>query len=403
MTKVHISQSEKVRLQLLFALFGMGLMCFSPRLPDLKANLGVNNGTFGTLLSLGVIGSMVSLLTMGQLVHKFGVKKTLFVSSAALYALVGSVPHIHRPGLYVLVNICIGASFSAYNIAIHTQILHRQEESGEVLLPKAHGAWSIGVLGTALLAFLIAEKVSFAIHIDVMIFLIWSVTFFTVISLKDTFIEKSTDKVEDIGISFAKIKKCFTFDKSIIFFFILAGMLEFASNDWSTLVTYQEIGAAKSVSALSYLALICGMILGRWNFDKLILIRSERVWIKNSATYGSLGFIALTQLAPRLADKNLNLALTLEILGFFIGGLGTSFMSPLATNIAARRSSQKASEVVAQMNFTNGVLAFLAKLLVSWIAQATSITTALLVPGLMLLASSKFAYLGHPHVRQKQK
>lgn len=401
MSKVYISQSEKVRLQLLFALFGMGLMCFSPRLPDLKANLGVNNGTFGTLLSLGVLGSMTSLLIMGQLVHKFGVKRTLFVSSAALYSLVAIVPHIHRPWLYVLFNVCIGGAFSAYNIAIHTQILHRQDESGEILLPKAHGAWSIGVLATALLAFLIAEKVSFAVHIDTMILLIWAITFSVIFSLRETFIEKSQDKVEDIGINFAKIKKCFTFDKSIIFFFILAGMIEFASNDWSTLVTYQEIGAAKSVSALSYLALIFGMILGRWNFDKLVLIRSERFWIRNSALFGGIGFIAFTQLAPRLAAKHLNLALTLEILGFFIGGLGTSFMSPLATNIAARRSTQKASEVVAQMNFTNGTLAFLAKLLISWIAQATSITTALLVPGLMLLVSSKFAYLGHPHRREK--
>jgi hypothetical protein len=95
------------------------------------------------------------------------------------------------------------------------------------------------------------------------------------------------------------------------------------------------------------------------------------------------------------------LALGLEVLGFFVGGLGTSFMAPLATNIANRRSSQKASEVVAQMNLTNGILAFFAKLVVSWVAQATSITTALLIPGLMLLIASRFAYLGHPYKRRK--
>jgi hypothetical protein len=401
MSAVSVGKSEKVRLQLLFALFGMGLMCFSPRLPDLKANLGVNNGTFGTLLSLGVIGSMVSLLTMGQLVHKFGVKKTLFVSSTAMYLLIASVPHVHSPMLYVVFNICIGASFSAYNIAIHTQILHRQEESGEILLPRAHGAWSIGVLATAILALFITDSVSFAVHVDTMIAIIWVITFSMIYSLRETFILKSEEPVTDIGINLAKLKRTFTFDKSIIVFFILAGMLEFSSNDWSTLVTYQEIGAAKSLSALSYLALIFGMILGRWNFDKLVFMRSERFWIRTAAIYGGIGFIVLTQSARMIADTHLNLALALEVLGFFVGGLGTSFMAPLATNIANRRSSQKPSEVVAQMNLTNGILAFFAKLIVSWVAQATSITTALLIPGLMLVLASRFAYLGHPYRHRK--
>jgi hypothetical protein len=50
-------------------------MSLAPRTPDLKANLAVNNGTFGTLLSTASIGSIVMLLIGGQIVHRIGAKK----------------------------------------------------------------------------------------------------------------------------------------------------------------------------------------------------------------------------------------------------------------------------------------------------------------------------------------
>ncbi|MGA0079484.1 MAG: hypothetical protein ACO3IO_02285 [Candidatus Nanopelagicus sp.] len=50
-------------------------MSLAPRTPDLKANLAVNNGTFGTLLSAASLGSIVMLLIGGQIIHTIGAKK----------------------------------------------------------------------------------------------------------------------------------------------------------------------------------------------------------------------------------------------------------------------------------------------------------------------------------------
>jgi hypothetical protein len=37
---------------------------------------------------------------------------------------------------------------------------------------------------------------------------------------------------------------------------------------------------------------------------------------------------------------------------------------------------------------------FIAKVIIAWVAQATSVTIALMIPALMLLATAKFAKLG---------
>ena len=45
-------------LKALFFLFGIQIMSWVPRFPEVKANLQLSNGQFGSLLSLGSIGNL---------------------------------------------------------------------------------------------------------------------------------------------------------------------------------------------------------------------------------------------------------------------------------------------------------------------------------------------------------
>ena len=372
-------------------------MALSARTPDLKHNLNVSNGTYGVIVSFGAVGSVISLLYMGRLVHKVGILPTLYTSATALYILIASLPHIHTPAIYACVNIIIAITFSSHNIALHTQTLQRQDESGELLLPRMHGSWSMGVLATVTTALLVTSRVSFAWHIDVLMAITWVSTMFLIRAGRANFARKSNESVTMERISLARLRRIFTFDKSIIVAFALGTFIEFASGDWSTLVANQEIGAGKSSSVLAYLSLIAGMILGRMYIVRLIRYRSERFWIRLAALAGGGGFILFSQLAWFLSGRGSGLALTCEVIAFAFAGLGTSFMAPIFTTVANRRSPLKASEVVSQLNLANTVMIFGAKLIISWIAQATSITIALLVPGLALMSVAKFAYLGSPN------
>lgn len=361
-----------------------------------KYNLNVPNGTFGAILSLGAVGSVTSLLFMGRLVQRLGVRTTLYMTATGLYSLLMVAPHLHIAWLYAIINIFIALSASAHNIALHAQTLQRQDESGEMMLPRMHGSWSIGVLVTVTSALLLTSIIPFAVHIDVMVGAIWIVTMLLIRMTSKDFIEKTTDEVTMERIDFARIRRTFTFDKSIIVAFALGTLIEFTSGDWSTLVTNQEIHASKSSSIWAYLALIMGMIMGRMYFVKLIGYRSERFWIRLAALAGGGGFIIASQSAWFLAGHKSPLALPIEVLAFLIAGLGTSFMSPLFTTIANRRSSLKPSEVVSQLNLANTVMIFVAKMAVAWVVQMTSISIALILPGLLLMAVAKFAYLGNP-------
>ena len=80
----QLEKRELRNLQAIFFLFGLGVMCLAPRLPDIKANLGVSTTFFGFLMSSGAIGALSAHLTMGHVVHRLGVYRVLDRKSTRL-------------------------------------------------------------------------------------------------------------------------------------------------------------------------------------------------------------------------------------------------------------------------------------------------------------------------------
>jgi MFS family permease len=93
----------------------------------LKANLAVNNGTFGTLLSTASIGSIVMLLIGGQIVHRIGSKKGMQIGTTVIALTFIVLAHTSSPFIFTIANILGGAAISIYHIASSGHTLHRQD------------------------------------------------------------------------------------------------------------------------------------------------------------------------------------------------------------------------------------------------------------------------------------
>ncbi|MEN9305168.1 MAG: hypothetical protein RLY76_436, partial [Actinomycetota bacterium] len=130
-----MSRQERLDLQAFFFLFGLGIMCLAPRLPDIKANLDVSTTYFGFLMSSGSIGALAAHITMGHIVHRLGVYKVLVVAATATYTTVGVLIELRSAELYLIVNIICGFAWASYHIAINAQALHRQSETGVHIIP----------------------------------------------------------------------------------------------------------------------------------------------------------------------------------------------------------------------------------------------------------------------------
>ena len=390
-----ISKSEAFYTKALFFLFGLGSMMIAPRTPDIKANLHVNNGTLGTLISLTAIGSFTAFMYLGQIVHRFGVRRVLTTVATTLFLAMGLQPHIHTAWIFALNQVVCGASWAGFHISVNTQALHRQKLSGVPILPKLHGIWTAGALSTAVVAVGITSHISLAKHIDVGVTLVWAATLIIAYQLRGVLLAGSREHTDEESKASVKSILIYLREEWVIVIAISMGiMLEMSTNDWASLFTKEDIKASSSLSILPYIAFGAGMVLARFNLHTLYKSFTERELIRTTAIFGGVTFMIGIQVASHIAPRHHTAGLIVAISAYFCGGLGSSFMSPGITTIATRNSRFPSSFVVAQMALVNTTLFFTAKIAISWVAQATSITTALMIPGVIFLLTSSFAKLG---------
>jgi MFS family permease len=388
----QFTKKENIYLSAVFFLFGISIMSLAPRTPDLKANLGVNNGTFGTLLSMSSIGSLVMLLIGGQIVHKIGAKLSLRLGVSAVALSFITLSHTSSALIFLLTNIAAGAGISIYHIASTGHTLHRQDQVGRVILPKLHGAWAVGALSTAVIAFLIADKVSISWHITTLMITVWILTQYVITKLSNTFPVKA-DSDDDYQLTSLKQFK-FKINWLLSIGFFCASLMEFIVADWATLFGKEELSMPASIAALSYLIFMLGLTIGRFLIGWALTYQSERFWLKTGGFIGGASFIFLLITSTYLVEVNKNLAIALAFLGFFIAGLGSSAMSPMFFAIGGRLSAGNNAIAVAQLSFINTLIIFISKTVLAWIVQLSSITVALCLTGLAMMSLFYFSKIG---------
>ncbi len=387
--KVLNAKKELIYLRLLFFLFGLGIMSWVPRYPEVKAALKLDNGAFGSLISSGAIGSAVSLLTVGHIVHKIGVKKVLQVASFFLMATLTVLSHTHSVPLFFVANIIFLGSISAFHISINAQGFNYQDRTGKFVITQLSGLWSAGALATAFLAGLIVDHISLGTHITVLMALIFVINFFIIKALTPELITANEDT--NIEYKLQDLLKGFSFDRMISLGLICAIFLEFAISDWATIYTKEEIGIHGGSNTLPYILFTVMMIFGRFTVHYLLpKFTLERMAIFASLLAG-ISFLTSIFLARAIFPSNQNLAFLIICIGFTLAGVGSSFLGPTFMTAANARSKQPASVVIGQIGVSNIVLAFILKWILAWTAQLTSLSIGLVIPGVLLLTVPFFA------------
>lgn len=369
-------------------------MSTATRFPEIRDQLGINNGTFGTYLSLGAIGGVVAFILVGHLVHSIGVKPIVTIAATGLFVSLGLVPHIQSPILWLVINILIAFFWVSFHIANNAQAIHRQEEVGELILPKLHGLWSLGALLTSILAIIITPYVTLAWHIGVVVAIMWAFTMYGVVKSTPYFIKKNEEADAFPNLSPIGIAKTFKFQPIIVLAMVLAMQIEFAIQDWSAIYAKDTINMSASSSIYGYAVFIGAMIILRFNAKKLAARWSERELITKLPILGGVGFAVCISLGTWISESNRILGFIIALVGFALAGFGSSILAPTIFAISFRKTSLPSSVVVAQLGLTQTIATFIAKVIIAWVAQATSVTVALMIPALMLLATAKFANLG---------
>ena len=391
---------EQRLLHLLFFAFGFVIMAWVPRFPEVKANLQLDNGAFGSLMSTGSIGAFFGLLTVGHIIHRFGAVKVTITSILILVISLGFLVHIQSSFLFLVFNIAFGFGITAVHVSINSQAFHYLERSGRNLVTSAAGYWSAGALVTAIVSGLLVGHVSLVKHIDILCLVAGILMISIVLSLRPVLLTANEDSESDYSIK--EIFTSFRIDWPVSLGMACAIYLEFAVGDWGTIFTKDRLDIDAGLSTAPYVAFTAMMIFGRLLIHRLLPFAPLHLWVKRAALLAGIGFGACIIVATHLPVAYKWWSYCLFIFAFLLAGLGSSFLGPSFFAAANSRSMLPSAVVVGQFGVVNNVLLFGIKWIVAWTIQFTgSIALAMMIPTLMMLSTVFFIDALKPGTKAK--
>ena len=382
-------EKELTGLKVIFFLFGLSIMSWVPRFPEVKANLGLSNGEFGSLISLGVFGNVAALLTVGHLVHKFGALLMMRVSTLAFSTSIIILTQTSSSFVFLIFMIIQGAGISAFHISINAQGFNFQDRTKKQVITLLSGYWSSGALLTSVIAGILVDLVSIEIHIAVLSILCLIIMLQTISTMTPNLLKSNENPESDVKLG--EIFKGFNFDMMVSGGLLCAIMLEFAVSDWSAIFLKEDLGILSGIHTLPFILFTFTMIIGRLNFHRLLPHYSMQRLSQVASLISGISFLMGIAAVSAVGTGNKTLTIIILSVSFSIAGIGSSFLGPSMMNAANSRSRFPASVVIGQIGVINICLIFVMRWVIAWTAEATSLSIALCIPAFMLLLVPYFS------------
>lgn len=367
----------------LFFLFGLLIMSWVPRFPEVKANLQLTNGEFGSLVSMGAIGNLVALLTVGHLVHKYGAKWMLHAGSLLLAVSLVFLTHSTSSIVFLVFIILQGLAISAFHISINAQGFHFQDRTKKQIITLLSGFWSSGALISSIIAGLLVDRVALGTYTNVLALFCFIAMSYIIVRISPNLVK--ADANPDSDHRARDMFKGFSIDKQVSAALLLVIMLEYAVSDWAAIFVKEDMKIAGGIHTLPYILFTLAMIIGRLNLHNLLPRYSIDFLVVRASLLSGLSFIAGIIAVTLVGTSNETLVIIILSISFTFAGLGSSFLGPSVMNAANTRSKFPSSVVIGQIGVINITLVFVVRWVIAWTAQATSLAIALLIPSIMLL------------------
>jgi len=378
-----------------FAVGGLALSTWGPRLPALRAELRLDTGDIGVLLAGITVGSIAGLLASTPILNRFGPRRAvpgsmLMIAVAVTVVGVGSgvlqsVPVVAAG--FVLAGFSIGS----LDVMINVEGAAVERAAGRTLMPLMHAAWSAGAaIGSGIGAGCAALNVNPAGQFTAEAVLMAVIALAAAASIPNGPREEpAAGATLSRAARFRAWLLGWTDWRLLMIGVVMLGaeLGEGSANNWLTLAASDGHGQSAAIAALFFTAFAIGettaRVLGGPVVDRLGRVRTVRI----TSLLGVLG-VALFILVGNPA---------VMLVAVLLWAVGVSMGFPLGMSAAADSGPNPAARV--SVVATIGYFANLAgPPAVGFLAESTSLLTALWLLGLLFLVAAAAAGALRPRV-----
>ncbi|SOD98103.1 MFS transporter [Blastococcus haudaquaticus] len=345
-----------------------------PRLPEIKADLGLSNASLGAALAALPLGALLAALSSAPLIRRFTSARVASFGLVALgLALWAVAVAPNWPALAAALFVA-GALDAVIDVAQNAHGLRVQRLYGRSILNGLHGLWSIGAVSGGLLGSAAAGlEVPLVVHLgaSAVLFGVLALVAYRALLPGDDDAERAPEETGTGTGSVVRRPGRRTVVLGLTALGILAAcgaFVEDAGASWSALYLRTELDTGAAVAGLGFVALQGAMTLGRLTGDRVVDRFGQRLVVQVGG--------ALTALGMGLALAFPSVPTTLA--GFALAGLGVATLVPAVYHAADELPGLRRGTGLAVINWLLRIGFLLSPPLIGVLADATSLRVALL-------------------------
>lgn len=359
----------------IFLIHGAILANWVTRIPNVRTNIGLSEGSLGLVL-LGIsTGVIIGLLMAGGIMARFGSKSSTIAASVLSSA---SLILVSRAGSFWMLFMALfvmGYLVAVMDMAMNTQAAEVERRMKKPIMSSFHAAFSVGgVVGALMGAHAVNMGFSISLHFTLAALLFIILSFIGGLPLLH--IEEEIQSGDNSVIRFPSRA---LWGLGAVAFSSTIG--EGSMADWSALYLTEIVHTSDTVAAFGFASFATLMTVGRISGDWLALRYKPDRLVQGGGLIASLGLL-LAMLLPQTIPV---------LIGFALVGAGLSIIVPITFSAAGNMPGIPPGTGIAGVA-TIGYAGFLAgPPLIGLIAEVTSLRLAM---GIVLILVATLIWVG---------
>ncbi|HGE8362517.1 MFS transporter [Serratia marcescens] len=352
---------QQIATRAIFFLAGLGMAAWAPLIPFVKARLGIDDGALGLLLFCLAAGSMAIMPFAGYLIAKLGCRAVLLGAGALLCIDLPLLALLDAPLLMGAALGVFGAVNGIMDVAMNSQAIIVERESGQAKMSGFHGFYSLGgIAGAGGVSLLLLAGLAPAQAIGLIALLI---AILLLIVAGDLLAHGGIGERRRGGARWALAHGKILFIALLCFFVFLT---EGAMLDWSALFLHAERGVAKSQAGIGFTLYAVAVACGRLYGDRLI---------------GAVGRFRTLLLGSLCAAAGVLLTVTVPLAsaafgGLMLAGLGIANIVPILFNAVGNQKQVPPGQAFPAVTLVGYLGLLTGPALIGFIANYTSLALA---------------------------
>ncbi|MEG7416222.1 MFS transporter [Serratia marcescens] len=352
---------RQIATRAIFFLAGLGMAAWAPLIPFVKARLGIDDGALGLLLFCLAAGSMAIMPFAGYLIAKLGCRAVLLGAGALLCIDLPLLALLDAPLLMGAALGVFGAVNGIMDVAMNSQAIIVERESGQAKMSGFHGFYSLGgIAGAGGVSLLLLAGLAPAQAIGLIALLI---AILLLIVAGDLLAHGGIGERRRGGARWALAHGKILFIALLCFFVFLT---EGAMLDWSALFLHAERGVAKSQAGIGFTLYAVAVACGRLYGDRLI---------------GAIGRFRTLLLGSLCAAAGVLLTVTVPLAsaafgGLMLAGLGIANIVPILFNAVGNQKQVPPGQAFPAVTLVGYLGLLTGPALIGFIANYTSLALA---------------------------